>query len=167
MVSAWTQEKSKPSCSRVSETSSELSQLNWGCPSCLLTGPTAYAGLFWSPKVDLNQRDCQLFPQEKKKTKVYLRSAENCNSGSASLASHIQVPPPHGKGRRLLRGGEGRQEAAGNRTHCFLSTESSSGKVGLWLHFLPGSAAVPGCESALFWSPDSVLLRFLFISFLE
>lgn len=43
--------------------------------------------------VDLIQRDCQLFPYEKRKTKVYLRSAKNCNSGSAALANHVQVPP--------------------------------------------------------------------------
>ena len=116
--------------------SGELSQLNCRCPTY---GPTACAGLFSSLNVDLNQRGCQLCPHQKEKTKVYLISAENCNSGSAGLASHIQAPP-NGQGRRLLWGGEGRQEAAGNRTHCFPSTGSSSGKVGPWLHFLPGSA---------------------------
>ena len=43
--------------------------------------------------VDVNQRDCPLFPHEKRKTKVYLRSAENCSSGSAALVSHVQVSP--------------------------------------------------------------------------
>ena len=36
---------------------------------------------------DLKQIDHQVFPEKKKK--VYLASAENCNSGSATMASHV------------------------------------------------------------------------------
>lgn len=45
---------------------------------------------------------CQVFLQ---KTQVYLGSVENCNSGSATMVSHVQFPP-HGKGRRMLYTGK-------------------------------------------------------------
>ena len=34
-----------------------------------------------------------------------LGSVENCNSGSATMVSHVQFPP-HGKGRRMLYTGK-------------------------------------------------------------
>ena len=44
--------------------------------------------------VDLKQIDCQMYLQQKW---VYLGSAENCNSGSATRVSHVQAPPGQGK----------------------------------------------------------------------
>ena len=38
--------------------------------------------------VDLTQADCQIFLQQRW---VYSESAENCSSGSATMASNVQV----------------------------------------------------------------------------
>ena len=69
--------------------------------TCLLTSPRAFKAFLWSsygpPKCWPNT-DCQLFLQQKKKKKKklgeggYLGSADNCNSGSATMVSHMQVP---------------------------------------------------------------------------
>ena len=44
--------------------------------------------------VDMKQRDWQIFLQERW---IYSGSEENCNSGSATMASHVQVPGGHEK----------------------------------------------------------------------
>jgi len=44
------------------------------------------------PSVDLKQIDCQIFIQQRR---VYWESAENCNSGSATMATS-----PHAKRSR-------------------------------------------------------------------
>lgn len=44
--------------------------------------------------IDRIQIVCQLLLQQKW---IYLKSVENCNSGSAAVASHMQVPTRQGK----------------------------------------------------------------------
>lgn len=60
--------------------------------------------------VDLKLIDCQLFLQQKR---VYFGSTKNCNSGFASLVSHVQVPNENGE-VNSLRGGK---EAGRARVH--------------------------------------------------
>ena len=101
-------------------------------------GPRACAGLSSSLNVDLNQRGCQLCPHKKKENKSLFKISRELQFGLCKLGKPHSSPPP-GMAREEGFYGEGK-EAAGNRTHCFPSTGSSSGKVGLWLHFLLGSA---------------------------
>ena len=55
-------------------------------------------------QVDLEQKDCGLSLQQRQ---VYSGSAENCNSGSATMGSHMQVPTQNmfiEQGRKLGEG---------------------------------------------------------------
>ena len=56
--------------------------------------------------VNLEQIDCQMFLQQRW---VYLGSAENCSSGSATMASQVQVPARRGKESLLSRREEDRR----------------------------------------------------------
>lgn len=80
---------------------------------CYLTLTTVCQGKYQYPSftdnrtetqrdVDLKEMSCQVFIQ---KRWVYLGPVENCNSGSATMVSHVQFPP-HGKGRRMLYTGK-------------------------------------------------------------
>ena len=127
-------------------------------------GPRACAGLSSSLNVDLNQRGCQLCPHKKKENKSLFKISRELQFGLCKLGKPHSSPPRNGKGRRLLWGGEGgcRKQNPLLSIHRVLIREGRP-----LAPLLAGLCYVPGCESALFWSPDSVLLRFLFISFLE
>ena len=51
------------------------------------------------PSVDLKQIDCQIFIQQRR---VYWESAENCNSGSAIMASYMHIPTCQRKQRIFI-----------------------------------------------------------------
>ena len=85
--------------------------------------------------------DCQLLLQQ---NWVYLRSAENCNSGSATTESCRQVPLWQGK-----EAGEGK--LAG----LLIGWVVGSIEKNLLPNNLQQSAIVE-CESSPFWSPSSI-----------
>ena len=88
--------------------------------------------------------DCQLLFQQ---NWVYLRSAENCNSGSATMAS---------KGRRMLlqRGKEIGRVSVGSFS-CLVIGWVLARKEEKSFSFLLGSALFTGHEGSPCWSPDS------------
>ena len=47
------------------------------------------AAPIYIPSVDLKQIDCQIFIHQRR---VYWESTENCNSGSATMASYMHIP---------------------------------------------------------------------------
>lgn len=53
------------------------------------------------PSVDLKHIDCQLFLQQKQ---IYSGSGENCNSGCATIAGHMQVPAKQRKENSFIEG---------------------------------------------------------------
>lgn len=57
----------------------------------------------------------------KNENKIYLRSAENCNSGSAALESHIQVSPAW-EGKKAFTG-RGRKLGGYRKQNPLLSTD--------------------------------------------
>ena len=57
------------------------------------------AAPIYIPSVDLKQIDCQIFIHQRR---VYLESAENCNSGSATVASYMHIPTCQRKQRIFI-----------------------------------------------------------------
>ena len=85
---------------------------------------------------------------------IYLGSAENWNSGSATIASHVQVPTWQGQEIH------GEEKEVGRVTVkqspwlfiCWVLAKKEEEST----LFLLGSAIITGCESCLFWSPNFI-----------
>ena len=116
----------------------------------------------WSYSYLLTQIDYQLFLQQRS---AYSGSAENWNSGSAPMASHMQVPTQKGKETAFIREKGTLEGYSKQRVYGFLLAESLPGK-GVFL--LP----VRLCYQHRIWelplrSPSSNWGFFQFINFLH
>ena len=89
----------KETCLQTSELARKISELN-RYSTC-----SPHRSLLWSPcgPPKCPKTDCQICFQQRW---ISLESAENCNLGSATMMSHVQVP--RGKeGRTLIQRGKG------------------------------------------------------------
>ena len=66
--------------------------------------------------VDLKQRDCQIFLQQRW---IYCRSAENCNSGSATMVSHMWGLAGQGKETAFIEEKEVRRAIVNKQSVAF------------------------------------------------
>ena len=74
---------------------------------------------------NLKYTDCQILLQQRW---VYLRSAENCNSGSVIMASSKKVPEGQGKENAFLERKRKFERAKVNRHHSYSLAELLPGK---------------------------------------
>ena len=102
----------------------------------------------------------------KKENKSLFKISRELQFGLCRLGKPHSSPPER-PGKKAFMG-RGRKAGGCRKQDPLLSIHRVLIREGRPLApLLAGLCYVPGCESALFWSPDSVLLRFLFISFLE
>ena len=103
--------------------------LNCGYYTYFLSSSRAFGSLLWSPyrlpKCWPETNRIQIFLQQ---SWVYLGSAENCRSGSATMVSHMQIPSQQGKENPFIDRKGSWEGYSKQRVHGFSLAESLSGK---------------------------------------
>ena len=112
--------------------------------------------------VDLKQIDCQIFLQQRW---LYLRSAENCNSVSATIASHMQVLTWQGKRNTFCREEKKIGRALIKSLWLFIGWVLTRREEESFF-FLLDCAIITECESSHLCFPNYISLRLNFINFL-
>ena len=141
----------------------------WAQPAQLRVSylrPHSLCGSFLVPECWPKPKRLPAMSPPKKENRSLFKISRELQFGLCRLGKPHSSPPER-QGKKAFMG-RGRKAGGCRKQDPPLSIHRVLIREGRPLApLLAGLCYVPGCESALFWSPDSVLLRFLFISFLE
>ena len=136
---------------KVRDKNSEQQWTQLACHSCLFT--RAIGSLLWSHQKSWPKTiGCHMLLQE---IWMYSWSAENCSLGSATMLSHMQVPPQQGNKNAFYREEKEVERAVVNSLWLFTGWVFARKEKDSFF-FLLDSAIVIGHESFKFWSSKSV-----------